>query len=66
MPQPFCEVKSSQITGNSGGPVYDQHANLIGVVTAKLPPIRGADPGNDIHPENVNFAIRAESLVDIC
>ena len=60
------EVVDSGTLAYSGGPVYDQHANLIGVVTAKLPPIRGADPGNDIHPENVNFAIRAESLVDIC
>lgn len=52
--------------GNSGGPVYDQRANLIGVVTAKLPPIRGEVPENDIVPENVNFAIRTQPLVEIC
>jgi hypothetical protein len=52
--------------GNSGGPVYDQHANLIGVVTAKLPAIRGDVPEKDILPENVNFAIRTQHLVEIC
>ena len=51
--------------GNSGGPVYDQHANLIGIVTSKLPPIRGAVREKDIVPENVNFAIRAQHLIQI-
>jgi S1-C subfamily serine protease len=41
---------------NSGGPVYDQHANLIGVVTSKLLPI------GDLVPENVNFVIRSRRL----
>lgn len=52
--------------GNSGGPLYDQHANLIGIVTSKLPPIRGAERENDIFPENVNFGVRTGPLLDLC
>jgi S1-C subfamily serine protease len=46
--------------GNSGGPVYDQHANLIGIVTSKLLPKDG------LTPENVNFVIRTQRLLDTC
>ncbi len=52
--------------GNSGGPLYDQHANLIGVVTSKLPPIRGAERENDVLPEDINFAVRTDPLLDLC
>jgi len=45
--------------GNSGGPVYDQHANLIWVVTSKLLPI------GDVVPENVNFVIRSRRLLEM-
>lgn len=46
--------------GNSGGPVYDRHGNLIGVITSKL------RPAQQFVPENVNFAIRAACLLDLC
>jgi len=46
--------------GNSGGPVYDQHANLIGIVTSKLLPKDG------LTPENVNFVIRTHRLLETC
>ena len=42
--------------GNSGGPVYDEHGNLLGVVTAKLD--RALAP----NAENLNFAVAASLL----
>jgi hypothetical protein len=65
-PRERFQISSPIQKGNSGGPVYDQRANLIGVVTAKLPPIRGDRPEMYIVPENVNFAIRMQPLVEIC
>jgi S1-C subfamily serine protease len=45
--------------GNSGGPVLDQSANVIGVVVSKLDAFKLAQRTGDI-PQNVNFAIRGE------
>ncbi len=49
--------------GNSGGPLLDSQANVIGVVVSKLNAMRTAEmTGGDI-PQNVNFAIKgAEAL----
>jgi hypothetical protein len=49
--------------GNSGGPLLDSNANVIGVVVSKLNALRIAQmTGGDI-PQNVNFAIKgAEAL----
>jgi hypothetical protein len=47
--------------GNSGGPVLDASGNLIGVVVGKLNAIAAARIIEDI-PENVNFAIRTQTL----
>lgn len=46
--------------GNSGGPVYDQRANLIGIVTSKLLPV------GDAVPENVSFVIKTRRLFETC
>lgn len=49
--------------GNSGGPLLDAQANVVGVVVSKLNAMRIAQmTGGDI-PQNVNFAIKgAEAL----
>lgn len=49
--------------GNSGGPLLDSQANVIGVVVSKLNAMRTAEmTGGDI-PQNVNFAVKgAEAL----
>ncbi len=47
--------------GNSGGPLLDSSAHVIGVVTAKLDAVAVAKRTGDI-PQNVNFAIKAEVL----
>jgi serine protease Do len=44
--------------GNSGGPVLDQHGNVVAVVVSKLNALRVAKLTSDI-PQNVNFAIKS-------
>jgi serine protease Do len=44
--------------GNSGGPLLDNHGNVVGVVTSKLNAARVAQmTGGDI-PQNINFAVK--------
>jgi S1-C subfamily serine protease len=45
--------------GNSGGPVFDQSGNVIGVVVSKLDALKVAERLGDL-PQNVNFAIRGD------
>jgi S1-C subfamily serine protease len=47
--------------GNSGGPVFDQSGNVIGVVVSKLDALKMAASAGDL-PQNVNFAIRGEVM----
>ncbi len=47
--------------GNSGGPVFDQAGNVIGVVVSKLDALKMAARVGDL-PQNVNFAIRGEIM----
>jgi S1-C subfamily serine protease len=44
--------------GNSGGPVFDDRGELIGIVTSMV------DKHGDPNAENLNFAVRADSLLD--
>jgi S1-C subfamily serine protease len=44
--------------GNSGGPVLDQHGNVVAVVVSKLNALRVAKVTSDI-PQNINFAIKS-------
>jgi S1-C subfamily serine protease len=45
--------------GNSGGPVFDQAGNVIGVVTSKLDAFKIQERTGDL-PQNVNFAVRGD------
>lgn len=49
--------------GSSGGPVLDKSGNLIGIVVAKLDSVISLKRTGDI-PQNVNFAIKAEVLLN--
>jgi S1-C subfamily serine protease len=44
--------------GNSGGPVFDERGNLLGVVTSMV------DKQGDPNAENLNFAVRAAALLE--
>jgi len=49
--------------GNSGGPLLDSQANVIGVVVSKLNAARIAElTGGDI-PQNVNFAVKGSEAL---
>lgn len=51
------QVSAPISPGNSGGPVYDEHGNLLGIVTSKV--ARSIDP----EEENLNFAISTDVLL---
>jgi S1-C subfamily serine protease len=51
------QISAPVSPGNSGGPVYDQYGDLLGVVTSKVD--RSVDPD----AENLNFAVSTEALL---
>jgi hypothetical protein len=57
----YLQMTAPVQPGNSGGPLLDGSANVIGVVAAKLDAVAIAKRTGDI-PQNVNFAIRADVL----
>jgi Trypsin-like peptidase domain len=57
----YLQMTAPVQPGNSGGPLLDASAHVIGVVTAKLDAVAIAKRTGDI-PQNVNFAIKAEVL----
>lgn len=44
--------------GNSGGPVFDEVGKLVGIVTSMV------DKHGDPNAENLNFAVRADALLE--
>ena len=52
------QISAPVSPGNSGGPVYDDRGNLVGIVTSMVD--RNASP----NAENLNFAVRAETVLD--
>jgi serine protease Do len=55
----YLQISAPVQPGNSGGPLFDQNGNVVGVVTAKLNALKlmvGTD--GDI-AQNVNFAIKS-------
>jgi S1-C subfamily serine protease len=51
------QISAPVSPGNSGGPVYDEFGNLLGVVTSKV--ARSAEP----EAENLNFAVSTDTLL---
>jgi S1-C subfamily serine protease len=55
----MLQVSAPVQPGNSGGPVFDQHGNVVGVVVSKLNALRIAKVTSGDIPQNVNFAIKS-------
>jgi S1-C subfamily serine protease len=53
------QISAAISPGNSGGPVYDTHGHLIGIVSSKF------DHNRDANAENLGFATRTETLRDL-
>ena len=53
----ILQISAPVSPGNSGGPVYDEFGNLLGVVTSKV--ARSAEP----EAENLNFAVSTDALL---
>lgn len=51
------QISAPVSPGNSGGPVYDEYGNLLGVVTSKV--ARSMEP----EAENLNFAVSTDTLL---
>jgi S1-C subfamily serine protease len=52
------QISAAVSPGNSGGPVYDSHGELVGIVSSKV------DRNLDANAENLGFAAQAEMLHD--
>jgi serine protease Do len=53
----YLQISTPVQPGNSGGPLLDQHGNVVGIVSSKLNALRTAIATGDI-PQNVNFALK--------
>ena len=59
----FLQITAPVQHGNSGGPVLDLSGNVVGVVQSKFDPSADAADDNTIDvPQNVNFAVSANTL----
>jgi S1-C subfamily serine protease len=55
----YLQISVPVQPGNSGGPLLDQHGNVIGIVSAKLNALKVMRLTEGDIPQNVNFAVRA-------
>jgi len=55
------QIDASVQPGNSGGPIYDENGNIVGVVVSQLNKMKFAKATGSI-PENVNFGIKASTV----
>jgi serine protease Do len=52
------QISAPVSPGNSGGPVYDDRGNLVGIVTSMV------DRSMSPNAENLNFAVRADAVLE--
>ncbi len=53
------QISAPVSPGNSGGPMFDNRGRLAGIVVSMF------DKNRDANAENLNFAVRAETLLDL-
>jgi S1-C subfamily serine protease len=58
MDKEIVQISAPVSPGNSGGPVFDDRGDLVGIVTSMV------DKHGDPNAENLNFAVRADALRD--
>jgi S1-C subfamily serine protease len=54
----IIQISAPVSPGNSGGPVFDDRGELVAIVTSMI------DKHGDPNAENLNFAVRADALLD--
>jgi S1-C subfamily serine protease len=60
----YYQISVPLQSGNSGGPLFDEQGNLVGMVAAKLDSLVTLAATGDL-PQNVNYAIKADYLAPI-
>ena len=55
------QIDAAVQKGSSGGPIYDENGNIIGVVVSQLNKLKVAKAIGSL-PENVNFGIKASAV----
>ncbi len=60
----YYQISAPLQSGNSGGPLFDEQGNLVGMVAAKLDSLMTLAATGDL-PQNVNYAIKADYLKPI-
>ncbi len=60
----YYQISAPLQSGNSGGPLFDEYGNLVGIVAAKLDSLKMLAATGDL-TQNVNYAIKADYLIPI-
>ena len=60
----YFQISAPLQSGNSGGPLFDEHGNLVGIVAAKLDSLATLAMTGDL-PQNVNYAIKVDYLLPL-
>lgn len=60
----YLQLTAPVQPGNSGGPLFDRHGAVLGVVSARLDDVKTLEVAGAL-PQNVNFAVRASLVVSL-
>lgn len=60
----YYQISAPLQSGNSGGPLFDEYGNLVGIVAAKLDSLKMLVATGDL-TQNVNYAIKSDYLVPL-